>query len=242
MSDSAVVKYNTINPMKRLRQILVSLYRGIFQEPLLLGSSQKNPWLIKLNPDGYSYAKDSKLIVADMNHDELKSDKPRPIIVTNRQTLVFDDLFLNNSVAAPWPQAKGAYYYKDASEATHEKSTTVSTNLSLSVLTRNQDETEDLAYVVSSFLQYFKQTIRDEANIINIGPVQCSTVIPAKSDSKIDLYKVEISASVTTGVQWVITETQMDKIALKLKTYWDEEGKKPTGDEIDLTPEIKELN
>ncbi len=85
---------------------------------------------------------------------------------------------------------------------------------------RNIVEVEQLAWLVSGVLKFFKQQIKDGARIHKIDSPAISEAIEVKSDSEIDLLLINITLMMYQTIVWVMqTTTTTDEIRAGLTNF-----------------------
>lgn len=199
------------NPLIYPRRVLIEVLEDVFSQTNLTvyPGAPTNPFLYIA--EGHEPNLRSKLVIADTFSDELKKKDPRPTVVLGRGTFQFSDMAIDSkrdyfanklltrvsSTPASGTDTRTQSKYSDM--------TTV--GIDIQCFSRRDTEAEQLAWIVSGILRFFRNQIRDGSRIHKMSSPVIGKASQVKSDAQIDLFVVPINLIVHQPLVWQVQTT-----------------------------------
>lgn len=203
------------NPAYYVKVVYISLLESIFSEETLY-DDEPNPWRIFFDEQG-NILPESQICITDNFMESWDKTDPRPVIVVKRTDISIVKNFIGEMMNAQGWGGQTAKY-----------TSYLSMNMSFSCYSRNHVECEDISTVVWSYLHYFSVDIRKWTAVENVTPPTLGTPeVSRQPDSKIDLFKCDVSTTITIPLFWEVKrEGILKKIdSICARKFKDAEGK-----------------
>ena len=195
------------NPLIYPRRVLLAVLENFFSQTNLViyPGAPTNPFLYI--PAGSETSVRSKVVIADSFSDELTKSDPRPTVVLGRGTFQFNDMAIdarrdNMATKMLTRIDTKAIGTENRTRARYSDMTTM--GIDIKCYSRRDTDADQLAWLVSGVLKFFKKNITDGARIHKISSPVIGPPVVVKADAQHDMFMVPVSVTIHQPMVWQV--------------------------------------
>ena len=184
------------NPLIYPRRIFLILLNSFFAQDQLVSfpNAPENRYKVICNSDG-SIDYDRSGVTINDSFDKTIANA-RPQVVISRGQSSWQDVGMGDQAGQSF-RGSGRSSFHDV----------FTVPIQFSIYSANDIEAEELAWSVAFFIKLFEIEIRKGTVIQQVTSAFIGPVVPAKVDSEVDLFQIDIQTTVTMPVNWIKTST-----------------------------------